>query len=48
MYQKRLDGLVEGRLVRIENGILANEARGRRVATLYRRLRRLLRVAGWT
>jgi len=48
MYQKRLDGLLEGRLVKIEQGTIANEARGRRVASTFRRLRRLLRLGGWT
>jgi hypothetical protein len=48
MYQKRLDGLLEGHLVKIEQGTIANEARGRRVATTFRRLRRLLRLGGWT
>ena len=48
MYQKRLDGLLEGRLIRIEHGVIANERRGRRVATVFRRLRLLLRLGGWT
>ena len=48
MYQKRLDGLREGRLVTIDDGIVTNQARGRRVATVFRRLRRLLRLGGWT
>jgi hypothetical protein len=48
MYQKRLDGLLEGRLVKIEAGVISNQDRGRRVATMFRRLRRLLRLGGWT
>ena len=48
MYQKRLDGLLEGRLVTIEDGTISNLDRGRRVATMFRRLRRLLRLGGWT
>ena len=48
MYQKRLDGLLEGRLIRIEDGVIANERRGRRVAGLFQRLRRLLNLGGWT
>jgi hypothetical protein len=48
MYQKRLDGLLEGGMVKIENGVIMNERRGRRIATVFRRLRRLLRLGGWT
>ncbi len=48
MYQKRLDGLLEGGLVKIENGAIVNERGGRRIATVFRRLRRLLRLGGWT
>ena len=48
MYQKRLDGLCEGGLIAIEDGVVTNQARGRRVATVFRRLRRLLRLGGWT
>jgi hypothetical protein len=48
MYQKRLDGLLEGRLIRIEHGAIVNERRGRRVARVFQRLRRLLRLGEWT
>ena len=48
MYQKRLDGLCEGRLITIQEGVITNQARGRRVAAVFRRLRRLLRLDGWT
>jgi hypothetical protein len=48
MYQKRLDGLVEQQVVRLEDGTIVNTARGRRLAALFGRLRRLLRLDAWT
>jgi hypothetical protein len=48
MYQKRLDGLTEQRVVRLEDGVIVNGPRGRRLAGLFGRLRRLLRLGEWT
>jgi hypothetical protein len=48
MYHKRLDGLIEQRVARIEDGAIVNEPRGRRLAATYGRLRRLLRLGEWT
>lgn len=48
MYQKRLDGLYAQRLVSLEDGVLVNQPRGRRVAAVYAGLRRLLQLGDWT
>jgi hypothetical protein len=48
MYQKRLDGLIEQRVVRLDDGTIVNGPRGRRLATTFGRLRRLLRLGTWT
>jgi len=48
MYQKRLDGLLDQQLVRLENGMLINGPRGRRLATTFSRLRRLFGLGAWT
>jgi len=48
MYQKRLDGLLDQRLVRLEDGMLINGPRGRRLAVTFGRLRRLFGLGFWT
>lgn len=48
MYQKRLDGLLEQRVVTLEDGQIVNGPRGRRLALMFGRLRRLLRLGAWT
>src|SRR5262245_40641174 len=45
MYQKRLDGLVEHGLADIEDGIVRNREKGRRLALLFGWLRQFLRLA---
>ena len=48
MYQKRLDGLLDQQIVRLENGMLFNGPRGRRLAMTFSRLRRLFGLGAWT
>jgi hypothetical protein len=48
MYQKRLDGLLEQQMVRLEDGMLINDPRGRRLATMFSRLRRVFGLGAWT
>jgi hypothetical protein len=44
MYEKRLHGLVEQRLVRVDDGLVAITERGKRAARLFARLRAVLAV----
>jgi hypothetical protein len=48
MYNKRLDDLLEQRLVWIEDGMLINRPRGRSLAATFGRLRRLFGLGAWT
>lgn len=48
MYQKRLDGLLDRQIVRLEDGMLINGPRGRRLAMMFSRLRRTFGLGTWT
>jgi hypothetical protein len=48
MYDKRLADLQEQQLVHVEDGVLVTSPRGRSVARLFGRLRRLFGLGVWT
>lgn len=48
MYQKRLDGLLEQRMIAVVDGRVRNTARGQRTALVAARLRSFMRFGSWT